>query len=413
MKQGWEIKKLGELCTIKGRIGYRGYTKQDLVSKGEGAITLSPSNIVNCKLQFNNSTYISWFKYNESPEIKINIGDIIYCKTASIGKLALVEYLPEMATINPQFVVFKELKCFNKFLYYGLLTEDFKLQASEIISGTAIPTLSQTNLAQLVIPTPPLSEQQRIVSILDQAFAAIDKAKANAEQNLKNTKELFESYLQGVFEKKGDEWAECTVRECVERGIIHKPLDGNHGEIHPTKTDFVSTGIPFIMSRDMSNGGVDETGCNFISEKQARTLRTGFAKDGDVLLSHKGTIGTVSILRTDKEFIVLTPQITFYRIKNKEKLIKEFLYYYFLNSGFQKEINSIAQGGSTRAYIGITKQLDLKLVLAPLKEQQTIVHQLDALKAETKRLEAIYQQKINNLEELKKSILDKAFKGEL
>ncbi|HPN23001.1 MAG TPA: hypothetical protein PK758_13950, partial [Tenuifilaceae bacterium] len=64
MKQGWEIKKLGELCTIKGRIGYRGYTKQDLVSKGEGAITLSPSNIVNCKLQFNNSTYISWFKYN-------------------------------------------------------------------------------------------------------------------------------------------------------------------------------------------------------------------------------------------------------------------------------------------------------------------------------------------------------------
>jgi type I restriction enzyme S subunit len=167
------------------------------------------------------------------------------------------------------------------------------------------------------------------------------------------------------------------------------------------------------MSRDMRNGGIDETGCNFITEKQAKTLRTGFAKDGDVLLSHKGTIGAVSILSTKREFIVLTPQITFYRIKNKEILTKQFLYYYFLSSGFQNEINSIAQGGSTRAYIGITKQLELKLVFAPYKEQQTIVQKLDALSAETKRLEAIYNQKINDLEELKKSVLQKAFSGYL
>ncbi|MBK8368706.1 MAG: hypothetical protein IPL10_15205 [Bacteroidetes bacterium] len=86
MKKGWVIKTLDEVCTIKGRIGYRGYTKQDLVEEGEGAISLSPSNIKDNQIIYKNCTYISWFKYDESPEIKIFDGDIIYCKTASIGK---------------------------------------------------------------------------------------------------------------------------------------------------------------------------------------------------------------------------------------------------------------------------------------------------------------------------------------
>jgi type I restriction enzyme S subunit len=142
MKQGWERKKIDDVCLIKGRIGYRGYTKQDLVDKGEGAISLSPSNIKDNKLFFDKCTYISWQKYEESPEIMIFEGDIIYCKTASIGKMALVEYLPEKATLNPQFVVLKEINCYNKYLYYFMISEEFKGQIKDIIGGTAIPTLS-------------------------------------------------------------------------------------------------------------------------------------------------------------------------------------------------------------------------------------------------------------------------------
>jgi type I restriction enzyme S subunit len=104
MKEGWSVKTLDDVSLIKGRIGYRGYTKNDLVNNGEGAISLSPSNIRDNKLSFENCTYISWGKYHESPEIMIYEGDIIFCKTASIGKMALVEYLPEKATLNPQFV---------------------------------------------------------------------------------------------------------------------------------------------------------------------------------------------------------------------------------------------------------------------------------------------------------------------
>lgn len=167
MKQGWEIKKLGEVCTIKGRIGFRGYTRNDLVPQGEGAITLSPSNITNDVLLFDKCQYISWSKYEESPEIQIFEGDIIYAKTASVGKVALVKYLPEKATINPQFVVFKEILCNALYLYYAVRGEGFKHQISQITNGVAIPTVSQSNMANLRIPVPERAEQERIVGELD------------------------------------------------------------------------------------------------------------------------------------------------------------------------------------------------------------------------------------------------------
>ena len=167
MKQGWEIKKLGEVCTIKGRIGFRGYTRNDLVPQGEGAITLSPSNITNDVLLFDKCQYISWSKYEESPEIQIFEGDIIYAKTASVGKVALVKYLPEKATINPQFVVFKEILCNASYLYYAVRGEWFKHQISQITNGVAIPTVSQSNMANLWIPVPERAEQERIVGELD------------------------------------------------------------------------------------------------------------------------------------------------------------------------------------------------------------------------------------------------------
>ena len=103
----WEINKLKNISSIYGRIGFRGYTVNDLVSEGEGAITLSPSNIEEQKLKLDKLTYISWEKYEESPEIKVYNEDIVFVKTASVGKVAYIEGLLEKATINPQFVVFK------------------------------------------------------------------------------------------------------------------------------------------------------------------------------------------------------------------------------------------------------------------------------------------------------------------
>ena len=110
--EDWEIVNLGSIAKINGRIGFRGYTVADLVPKGFGAITLSPSNIIDNQIDYTDCTYISWYKYDESPEIKVNNGDILLVKTGStFGKSALVNNLPEKATINPQFVLLNNIKC--------------------------------------------------------------------------------------------------------------------------------------------------------------------------------------------------------------------------------------------------------------------------------------------------------------
>jgi type I restriction enzyme S subunit len=195
-----KMEKLGDVCKIKGRIGYRGYTVQDLVQKGEGAITLSPSNIQDNQFITDKCTYISWFKYEESPEIMVFEGDILFVKTGSTyGKVALVENLPEKATINPQFVVLKDIKCSNRFLYFALTTKAFKEKVENIVGGTATPTLSQTNLAEQTIPLPPLKEQQTIVHQLDALRAETQKLEALYQQKIANLEELKKSILQKAF----------------------------------------------------------------------------------------------------------------------------------------------------------------------------------------------------------------------
>jgi len=120
-------------------------------------------------------------------------------------------------------------------------------------------------------------------------------------------------------------WEEITIKDAVDLGILEKPLDGNHGEIHPKGDDFVETGIPFIMASDIKNGTVDLVNCSFISEEQALTLRKGFSINGDVLLTHKATLGEVALLVTNLDFVMLTPQVTYYRIKDKNQLCNKYL----------------------------------------------------------------------------------------
>ena len=164
-----EWKALGEVCHIVGRIGFRGYTRNDLVERGEGAISISPTNIVNQNLNLSaeKNTYISWEKYNESPEIMIRIGDIVLAKTASVGKAALVRELKEKATINPQMVVLKEISCLPAYLVYYICTPNFQLRLKSLSGQGSVPNISQAKLKTIPIPIPPLSEQRRIVDILD------------------------------------------------------------------------------------------------------------------------------------------------------------------------------------------------------------------------------------------------------
>ena len=179
-----------------------------------------------------------------------------------------------------------------------------------------------------------------------------------------------QSYKIGI---KNSSFELLTVKELVEREVIEKPLDGNHGEIHPKGEDFVSLGVPFIMASDINAGRVDYQSCKFITREQADSLRKGFASNGDVLLTHKATIGRTALVNYEENsYIMLTPQVTYYRIKKYELLNNRYLRYYFGSEFFQKTLQLWASSGSTRDYIGITEQQKLPVIIPPIEKQKKI-----------------------------------------
>jgi len=178
-------------------------------------------------------------------------------------------------------------------------------------------------------------------------------------------------------------WQVLTVADLVDQNLIFPPMDGNHGEIHPKSDDVVDDGIPFVMASDLSDqGNIDLLGCKFISQEQAESLRNGFAREGDVLLSHKATIGRTAIVpEISFPYLMLTPQVTYYRVRDTEQIDNRFLRYAFQSPQFQKTLALWSDAGSTRAYIGITKQRGLKVRLPDVRCQRDIADVLSALDA--------------------------------
>lgn len=342
-------------------------------------------------------------------------GELLICLVGQPGQVGVAPNSLAGANIARQVGLIRLRPGVNTaFISYFLQSLPGRIALGAYTGGSVQQVINLRDLKKVGIPMPDtLAEQNRIVAILDEAFSAIDKAKAAAEKNLANARELFESYLNRVFTQKGDGWEETSVGELVESKVIAKPLDGNHGEIHPKKADFVASGVPFIMASHLFDGTVNQKTCHFITKKQANSLRKGFAKDGDVLMSHKGTIGRVAVLNTALDFLVLTPQVTYYRVLDQATLFNRFLYFYFQIPSFQSEIAHIAGAGSTRAYIGITKQLELPISYPCLKEQKRIAKTLEVLANAQNQLETIYTQKLAALAELKQSLLQKAFTGQL
>ncbi len=201
-----EWKKMSEVCEIRGRIGFRGYTRQDLVEEGKGAISLSPSNIVNGVLTFNNNTYISWEKYDESPEIIAKMGNIVFTKTGStVGKTALVTELPQECTINRQLVLITCMGCNNAYLKHVMQNARFQLKVRKFAGVGSVPNISQKALASIEIPIPPVQEQERIATILDRFESLTTSLQSGLPAEITARRQQYEHYRDKLltFKRKG------------------------------------------------------------------------------------------------------------------------------------------------------------------------------------------------------------------
>ena len=197
----WEEKRLGDVVEIKGRIGFRGYTTKDVVEQGDGAISLSPTNITdNGNLNFEKSTYISWEKYEESPEIQLKKGYIVLVKTgSSYGKSALVKELPTKTTVNPQIVVLKPKDGINEHFISALISHSMvQRQIKCAVVGGAIPTLSQESISKFDILYPKKtshkpSEQEKIGDCLSSLDELIEATSRKVE--------IFKEHKKGLMQQ--------------------------------------------------------------------------------------------------------------------------------------------------------------------------------------------------------------------
>lgn len=290
----------------------------------------------------------------------------------------------------------------SKYLLHFLRTHRENFTKSR--TGAAIPHLNKEGFENLEIPLPPLTEQQRIVKILDEAFEGVAKAKENAEKNLKNAEELFESYLQSSFlnaQKKSQKTELGVLLAEIRTGPFGSALH---------KSDYVSDGIPVINPQDIQNGKIMPLGKTMVSELTKQRLAQYILKKKDIIFARRGEMGRCAMITQQEAGWLCGTGSLIMRFKNN---VDERYMLLLLQSEKIKRTLEGASVGTTMDNLnqGILKSIQIHL--PSLAEQKSIVAKLDALSAETKKLEAIYEKKLTNLEELKKSVLKKAFNGEL
>lgn len=364
MRDNWQTVRLGDLCTIKGRIGFRGYTRQDLVEKGEGAITLSPSNIVDDKLNLDKCQYISWFKYDESPEIMIFEGDIIYAKTASIGKVALVKDLPEKATINPQFVVFKNIKCNRSFLYYAVRSHGFKEQVSLITNGVAIPTVSQSNLEKLHIKLPSVSEQQRIVDELDLLTGIIDKKNAQ----LRDLDALAQSIFYEMFGDPSESKYPVAKLSSLATGKLSYG-SGASAIIFDGQTRYVRI-------TDIQEDGRLSPDAMSPSQYDAKYL----LNDGDILFARSGATVGKTYLYDSKDGNAIYAGYLIRLVPNQEIVLSEYIYHFTRSHYYRAFIASNVQAVA-QPNINAQQYGNLSVCVPPISEQKVFAEKMHSLES--------------------------------
>lgn len=186
----WNVKPFKALAGMKGSSEY---TARDIVDEDEGVILLSPSNINDNKLNLSKRTYISQKKYDKSTT-KIQRGDLLFTKTASVGKCVIYDS-DEPAMPNPQLVVLKNIKCLPKFLYYSMVSDVMQAPTKMYVYGSVIPTISQLNLGRIKIPVPSPEEQQQIADYLDEKCKNIDNRVQKRRQQLEWLKEYKKSLI--------------------------------------------------------------------------------------------------------------------------------------------------------------------------------------------------------------------------
>jgi len=407
MKEGWELRKLEEVCQIRP-------------SKQEATKIISDSDLVSFLPMKNLGIEQKYVYSSENKELSsvsssytyFQDGDVLLAKITPCfenGKLGIAKDLTNgIGFGSSEYVVYRSLEVLNnEFLYYFLSQEDFREKGRTQMQGAVgHKRITKDFYENSLIPIPPLPEQKQIVKLLDQAFEAIDQAKANIEKNIANAKELFQSKLNDIFSQKCEGWEEKTLGEvCTikpQKKLVKEKLK---------ESDLVS----FVPMKYL------EVNQMYFNSEETKTLKEAYSgyvyfEEGDVVLAkitpcfENGKLGIAKDLKNGIGFG--SSEYVIYRV-DKDKLSAEFLYFFLNRETFRIKGKSLMSGAVGHKRIQPIFYENEIIYLPSLEEQSKILKNITTVQNSLNKIESTYNNKLTSLEELKKSILQKAFSGEL
>ena len=392
----WEQRKLGEVIRLNGRIGFRGYTEKDIVSKDDGGVlTFSPTNIVDNKLTTNcKNTYITRFKYDESPEIKIHNGDILFVKTGStLGKSALVTGLSEDATLNPQVVVMRTNNLNAEFLAAMLVTNAIISQVNSAKIGGAVPTLTETRIKDFDVAIP-VSEAEK--EQIGQFFSQLDHLITLHQRKFEKLTNVKKSMLEKMFPQNGSSYPEIRFKGFTDPWEQRKL--GEIGSVSMCRRIFKEqtseTGdIPFYK---IGTFGAEPDA--FISRGLFEEYKSKYPypKKGDILISASGSIGRTVEFAGNNEYFQDSNIVW---LSHDERLSNSFL------KCFYSVVKWAGIEGSTIKRLYNDNILNTVIFMPSVPEQERIGLFFENLDY----LITLHQRELEKLQNIKKSMLEKMF----
>lgn len=404
LPDGWEWKKLDDFVSIKGGKRIPKGKKLLETKTNYPYIRVTDFNDFG-SIDLNNIQYITEDIYNEIKNYIISKDDIYISIAGTIGKTGIIPNELDGANLteNAAKFVFDNSKYDKFFLLYFTNSIPFLEQIGLATKTVAMPKLALTRLKEVEIPLPPLEEQKRIVAKLDILFAKIDKAIALHQKNIDEADIFMASVLNDVFGELEEKYEKYRLEDLT--SLITKGTT-------PTTNGykFQDSGINFLKIENIVNGEIDLSTIEmFISEEAHQSQKRSQLEINDVLFSIAGTIGDTAIVK--KEHLPMNTNQAIALIRPIEKLNSEFLRR-LLSSSISNETTNKQRGGAIKnVSLGDIKELELPL--PPLQTQQKVVSYLDEISNKMEKIKNLQKEKMQSLKELKASILDKAFKGEL
>lgn len=394
---GWERKPIGEICEV-----IPGQSPEGKFYNEEG----KGFPFYQGKKDFGE-------KYIRDPRVWTTFatkiacaGDILMSVRAPVGP---INFTNEKICIGRGLAAIRVSSQIDReFLFYFLLAYQPQIKGNE---GAVFASINKNQIESISIPLPPLPEQRRIVALLDEAFAGLETLRANAEKNVQNARELFESYFESIFSETSYKWIETTFSD---RNLL-QIIDGDRGANYPKSSDFHDEGhCLFLNTKNVRPDGFDFQSRMFVSAEKDVALRKGKLSREDVVLTTRGTIGNVAHYSHDVPFdnvrinsgmVILRP--------NTERLLSSYLFGFMRSQVLKRQILA-GFTGAAQPQLPINVLNNFKL-LAPknIANQAVIVQKLKKFEVETSHLSSLSRNKLKSIDELKQSILHQAFSGQL